>query len=407
MTRFTPETHQLIAQEAARRQEEGTLKKYETPLKSAESAFREQARALRKEQFSLNTSLNRLAEQWRAVQESGGDDELEAALTAYMAEEKRIAQWLKLIKSDVAKDLEQLDQRPDRTREMRQQIEAIQRIDPKDKEKWKKLFWGLRRMGGVQGSQKFYDVDEITQLITAVRYGREPISHVTSGGELRLHEIVASFLQADKQPAGEPERADLEQETATQELGIQLRRIHLADPEKWQKLYALLRSAGGLSGSQKFYPAEDLIALIEEARRDPRHNTSRVTGGGVNLNEQVMRFIAMDTSMESGIELQGFHPGDRVVHPFTNKGVTVTSVGTRVADFVPQASQPNGRVREGSYHVLVGSPEFSVLIQNRHFKLAGARDVPPSAEIESPTHIESRTMVVPITSLKKAARRGH
>lgn len=400
MARFTPETHQLIAQEAARRQEEGTLKNYETPLKSAESLFRERARALHKEQFSLRTNLDRLAKQWQAVQESRGDDELEAALAAYMAEEKRIAQWLKLLETG---EPAQAAQAHEGNPEARQQLEVIKQIDPTDKEKWKKLFWGLRRMGGVQGSNKFYGVDEITQLITAVREGREPISHVTSGGDLRLHEIVASFLQADAQPAGEPGRAGLEQETAPQELGTQLRRINLADPEKWQKLYALLRSNKGLQGSQVFYPAEDLIAIIEEARRDPTHNTSRVTGGGVSFNEQVMRFIALDASKASGMELQGFRPGDRVVHPFTNNEVTVTSVGTRVADFVPQASQGNGRVREGSYHVLVGSPEFSVLSKNRRFVLAGERDVPPSAEIESPTHIESRTMVVPIKSLKHAA----
>jgi hypothetical protein len=62
-----------------------------------------------------------------------------------------------------------------------------------------------------------------------------------------------------------------------------------ADASNFEELYAEINKTGGLEGSKKFYPAEELRELIEEARKNPLQ-TARITNTD-GLRDRVIALI--------------------------------------------------------------------------------------------------------------------
>lgn len=112
------------------------------------------------------------------------------------------------------------------------------------------------------------------------------------------------------------------------------------------------------------------------------------------------------TTPEKGVEEeQQLRVGDVVQHPFRDEPVAIQYIGTKIHTFIVQAYKDKfvttGK-REGAYDVIDGSPSCIQLQNDTRFALVQTKEGEPCAEIDLSSDIEERTLVVPLSKLKRA-----
>lgn len=118
------------------------------------------------------------------------------------------------------------------------------------------------------------------------------------------------------------------------------------------------------------------------------------------LGTQILQILYETAAEYIGKKFEGkFKVGDIVQHPFHNRNVPILYKGERIYIFRIKSDHGN---RTMGYEAIEGSAQYNSLSANTNFKKKFVR-TQPSVEIDYSDDLEERTLVVPVSRLKRAA----